>query len=52
MNAIKQFKNGNSQSTIEHARAISKQLGMRSAAGFLRNNGFSVEASLFVLLGV
>lgn len=52
MNAIKTFKNGSSRSTIEHARTIRQQLGMRSAAGFLRKKGWSVEGALFVLLGV
>lgn len=51
-NSIMTFKNGSSRSTIEHARAVQKQLGTRSAAGMLRNRGWSVEAALFVLLGV
>lgn len=51
MNHIKTFKNGNTQSTIEHARAIAKNLGMKAGAGMLRNKGFSVEMTLFILLG-
>lgn len=51
MNTIRKFKNGNTQSTIEHARAVAKNLGMRAGAGMLRNKGFSVEMTLFILLG-
>lgn len=51
MNTIRTFKNGKSQSTIEQARAIAKNLGIRCASGFLRNKGYSVEMTLFILLG-
>lgn len=51
MNHIKTFKNGNTQSTIEQARAVAKNLGMRAGAGLLRNKGYSLEATLFILLG-
>lgn len=33
------------------ARNIKKTLGMRAAAGFMRNRGYSVEACVFILLG-
>ena len=33
------------------ARNIKATLGTRSAAGYLRNNGFSLEACMFILLG-
>ena len=48
---IKTFKNGNTQSTIEHARAVAKNLGMRAGAGMLRNKGYSVEMTIYILLG-
>lgn len=51
MNHIKTFKNGNTQSTIEQARAVAKNLGIRCASGFLRNKGFSVEMAIYILLG-
>ena len=51
MNRIKTFKNGNTQSTIEQARAVAKNLGMRAGAGLLRNKGFSVEAAIYILIG-
>jgi hypothetical protein len=51
MNTIKTFRNGATQSVIEQARSISKTLGTRAGAGFLRNRGYSVEGSLFILLG-
>lgn len=50
-NTVRSFKNGNTQSTIEHAKKLSSNLGIRCAAGFLRNKGFSVEAALFILTG-
>jgi hypothetical protein len=50
-NNVRSFKNGNTQSTIEQARAVAKNLGMRAGAGMLRNKGYSVEATLFILLG-
>lgn len=34
------------------AIGIAKSLGIKSAAGFLRNNGFSLEASLWLLCRV
>lgn len=51
INAVKRFKNGNSQSVIEQGRMIAKNLGVSYGAGFLRNKGFSVEMCLFALLG-
>lgn len=36
-------------STIERARHIKRTLGLRRAAVFMRNRGFSVEAAAFVL---
>ena len=51
MNHIKTFKNGNTQSTIEQARAVAKNLGMRAGAGMLRNKGFSVEMTIYILIG-
>lgn len=50
-NIIRTFKNGNSQSTIEHIRAVRDNLGVRCAAGMARNKGMSLEAALFVILG-
>ena len=50
-NKVRSFKNGNTQSTIEQARAVTENLGMRAGAGMLRNKGFSVEAAIYVLLG-
>lgn len=51
MNNIKVFKNGKSQSTIENARLLAKNLSIRCAAGYLRNRGFSVEAAIYILTG-
>jgi hypothetical protein len=51
-NPIRTFRNGNDQSFIEQARAVSRNLGIRAGAGMLRNKGYSVEAALFILLGV
>ena len=50
-NNVRSFKNGNTQSTIEQARAVAKNLGLAAGAGMLRNKGFSVEAAIYVLLG-
>ena len=36
---------------IGKARKLVDQLGMRSAAGYLRNRGWSCEAALWILLG-
>lgn len=36
---------------INKARKLSKQLGFRAAAGYLRNRGWSCEAALFILCG-
>lgn len=35
---------------IAKAKKLVKQLGMRAAAGYLRNRGYSIEASLRILL--
>lgn len=51
MNTIRKFKNGKTQSTIEHARAVAKNLGMKAGAGMLRNKGYSVEAAIYILIG-
>ena len=37
---------------IHRAKRIQKSLGVRVAAGFLRNQGVSLELALFILLGV
>ena len=37
-------------SHIGKARTLAHQLGMRSAAGYLRNRGWSCEAALWILL--
>ena len=50
-NTIRTFKNGNTRSTIEHFRKVHKNLGIRCAAGMMRNKGMSLEAALYVLLG-
>lgn len=49
-NTVRSFKNGNTQSTIEQARAVAKNLGMRAGAGYLRNKGYSVEAAIYILI--
>lgn len=36
---------------IKKARSLKGQLGIKSAAGYLRNRGWSVEAAVFILLG-
>lgn len=36
---------------IAKAKKLSKQLGYRSAAGYLRNRGYSLEAALKILIG-
>lgn len=36
---------------IKKAKSLKNQLGLRSAAGYLRNRGWSVEAAVFILLG-
>ena len=51
MNSIRTFKSGKTQSTIEQARAVAKNLGMRAGAGMLRNKGYSVEMTIYILLG-
>lgn len=35
---------------IGKARALAHQLGYKSAAGYLRNRGWSCEAALWILL--
>lgn len=37
---------------VWRARQIAKSLGIRRAAGYLRNQGFSIEAARWILLGV
>ena len=37
---------------IRKARAIRKSLGIRAAAGFMRNRGWTVEATVWVLCHV
>jgi hypothetical protein len=39
------------QAYITKALLYQRNLGTRSAAGYLRNRGFSIEAALFILLG-
>jgi hypothetical protein len=36
---------------IKKARQLIKQLGVKCAAGYLRNRGWSVEAAVFILCG-
>lgn len=35
---------------VERAEAIARSLGVRRAAGYLRNQGVSLEAALWILL--
>lgn len=35
---------------VSVARHIARTLGIRRAAGYLRNNGVSVEAAVYILL--
>ena len=35
---------------IAKAKKLTAQLGMRAAAGYLRNRGYSIEATLRILL--
>jgi len=44
--------NSQGRNAIVQSRSIKKSLGIKVAAGFLRNKGFSVEAALFILLNV
>lgn len=37
---------------LDRAKRIARTLGIRSAAGFMRNRGWSIESALYVLLGV
>jgi hypothetical protein len=37
---------------IDRARRIHRTLGIRPAAGFMRNRGWSIESALYVLLGI
>lgn len=39
------------QAQIIKAKSLVKQLGVRAAAGYLRNRGWSCEAALFILCG-
>lgn len=36
---------------IKKAKSLKNQLGIKSATGYLRNRGWSVEAAVFILLG-
>lgn len=36
---------------IAKAKKLKNQLGYRSAAGYLRNRGYSLEAALKILIG-
>lgn len=36
---------------FRRARAINKSLGARTAAGYLRNQGVSLEVALFLIVG-
>jgi hypothetical protein len=36
---------------IDRARRIARSLGLRTAAGFMRKRGWSIESALYVLLG-
>ena len=42
----------NNVSQPERARIIKRTLGLKVAAKSLKNRGWSVEAALFILLGV
>ena len=35
----------------KRAKAIQRTLGVRCAAGYLRNKGYSIEMALYILLG-
>ena len=39
------------QAQIIKAKSLIKQLGVRAAAGYLRNRGWSLEASLWIICG-
>lgn len=41
-----------SQKNVTKAKQIQRTLGVRFAAGFLRNRGASLQEALIVLLGV
>lgn len=41
-----------STNQIDKAKKLMGQLGTRAAAGYLRNRGWSIEATLWILLGV
>lgn len=36
---------------VDRARLIKKTLGIKAAAGYLRNREYSVEAAVYILLG-
>ena len=36
---------------LDRAKRIARTLGIRPAAGFMRNRGWSIESALYVLLG-
>jgi hypothetical protein len=37
---------------LDRAKRIARTLGIRPAAGFMRNRGWSIESALYVLLGI
>lgn len=39
------------QAQIIKAKTLINQLGVRAAAGYLRNRGWSVEAALWIICG-
>jgi hypothetical protein len=39
------------QAFATQARMIARTLGMRRAAGFLRNRGFNLDSALVILIG-
>lgn len=37
---------------LDRAKRIHRTLGLRPAAGFMRNRGWSLESALYILLGI
>lgn len=37
---------------LDRAKRIARTLGIRPAAGFMRNRGWSIESALYTLLGI
>jgi len=50
MSKLLSLKNNVSQP--ERARIIKRTLGVKVAAKYLKNRGWSIESALFILLGV